>query len=241
MSYAVVTTFSQKGYEVYGKRMVESFEKFWPADIALYVYYEGEKPQDASPRAVWLSLDKVSDRNRFAATHTDGDPRDYRTCVVRYCHKVFAMTSAPRVTGHLIWLDGDCESFAPATPALLQEVCAELGQVGSFLGRPHARHTETGFWSVRTDNRGSQFLDELRKLYTSDEIMKLPELHDCMAFDSVRRKFERAGYRFRNICPGARGLDAFIHSPLKEFITHNKGPQAKLKNYGDDMISEVAA
>ena len=40
-SVAVVTSFSPDGYELYGRRMVETFEKFWPADIKLYVYYEG--------------------------------------------------------------------------------------------------------------------------------------------------------------------------------------------------------
>ena len=58
MSVAVVTSFSPSGYKLYGKRMLETFEKYWPSDIKLYVYYEGETPPaDASGRAIWISLD----------------------------------------------------------------------------------------------------------------------------------------------------------------------------------------
>ncbi len=236
MSYAVVTTFSPKGYEVYGRRMIESFAAFFPEDVALHAYHEGEKPSDASPRAVWRSLEDDKDRAKFMAQHTDSKDKDYRKWPVRYCHKVFAMTSAPRETDHLIWLDGDSEAFAKVNHDMLALVCADPGQAGSYLGRPYFRHTETGFWSVRKNNCGWDFLDELRRTYTLGELFNLSEWHDCMAFDYVRRKFERAGHRFKNLCPGARGLRVFEQSPLKDFITHNKGPDAKLRNYGDDML-----
>lgn len=242
MTYTVVTTFSPRGYEVYGRKFIDSFAKLWPADVPFYVYYEGEKPADANERATWKPLDEDVDRQKFMATHTDKDPRDYRTCVVRFSHKVFAMTGAPRDTDNLIWCDADCETFAPVTHDMIKGVCADPGQVGSFLGRPYARHTETGFWSVRMNNCGDDFLDELRRTYTSGDILNLNEHHDCMAFDYVRRKFERAGHRFKNICPLAKGLEVFEHSRLSQFITHNKGPDRKLKNYGDSMsaMQEVA-
>lgn len=241
MNYSVVTTFSHRGYQVYGRKFISSFAEYWPADVPLYVYYEGEIPEDASDRAVWKPLDADMDRKRFMETHTDKDPRDYRTCVVKFSHKVFAATGAPR-DDNLIWLDSDCLTFAPVTHEMLKGVCADPGQVGSFLGRPYHRHSETGFWSVRMNNCGDDFLDELRRMYTSGDVLNLSEHHDCMVFDTVRRKFERAGHRFKNLCPLARGLEVFEHSRLSAFITHNKGPERKLKHYGDSMSAarEVA-
>lgn len=239
MTFAVVTSFSPKGYQVYGKRFIETFAH-WPEDVPLYVYYEGEKPLDASERAIWKPLDADVDRQRFMTTHKDEDPKDYRKCVVRYSHKVFAMTAAPRETDHLIWVDADCETFAPVTHDMLKAVCGDPGQVGSFLGRPYHRHSETGFWSVRMDTSGDDFLDVLRMTYTSGEILTLSEHHDCMAFDFVRRRFERAGHRFKNLCPNATGLGVFQQSRLKDFITHNKGPDAKERVYGDSMMEDAA-
>jgi hypothetical protein len=69
MSVAVVTSFSPQGYQLYGKRMLQTFDQFWPKDVNLYVYYEGEKPSDASPRAEWLPLDADEDRAAFMAAY----------------------------------------------------------------------------------------------------------------------------------------------------------------------------
>lgn len=244
MTFAVVTTFSPKGYEVYGRRFIESFAQHWPADVPLYVYHEGEKPTDANPRANWMPLDDDKDRARFMETHQDKPDRadDYRWCVVRYSHKVWAQTAAPRDTDHLIWTDADCETFAPVTEAMLRAVCGDQGQAGSFLGRPYHRHSETGFISYNMKSCGDWLLDALRQFYVLGDVLNLSEWHDCMAYDFMRRKFERAGHRFKNICPDAKGLSVFEQSPLKAFIRHNKGPDRKQKTYGDSMLSmeEVA-
>lgn len=241
MTYSVVTTFSEKGYEIYGGRMVETFAQFWPADVPLYVYYEGKKPPDASDRATWMPLDADTDRQRFMSKYTDTDPRDYRTCVVRYSHKVWAMTGCPRTADNLIYIDGDVVTIAPVTHGMIKGVCPDVGQVCSFLDRPQQRHTETGFLAFRLNSpTGWDFLDEFRRMYTGGDIFNLSELHDCMAFDYVRRKFQRAGHKFKNLCPGARGLSVFEQSRLNDFMIHNKGPERKIRAYGATTLGEVA-
>ncbi len=240
MSVAAVTTFSREGYQVYGKRFINSFVEFWPESVGLNVFYEGEKPADANPKCIWHPLDADPDRKAFMEQYQDIDPKDYRKCPVRFCHKVFAVTS-DRVTDaqYRMWIDADCETFHKVGPANIAAVCPDAGRLGSFLGRPYHRHTETGFWAVDREASGDEFLDDLRRMYTSGELFNLRELHDCMAFDTVLRRFEKAGYRFRNLCKGARGLDVFEQSPLKEFIRHNKGPGAKMEVYGN-VASEIS-
>lgn len=237
MKIAVVTTFSPKGFDVYGTQFISSFQKHWPSDVQLFVFYETGTPMQAEG-AIWRCLDLDDDRRQFMARHKDPDVHDYRKWPVRYCHKVFAMTAVPRLYDHIIWLDADTVTHTDVTAQMLTDVLALPGQAGSYLGRPYYSHTETGFLSFNLLACGGDALDEMRRMYTSDEMMNLPELHDCMVFDYVRRKMERAGYRFRNICPNARGLDVFEHSPLKNFIRHNKGPNRKEKAYGDAMLPE---
>lgn len=41
MKYAAVTTFNKSGYEQYGRTMVETFDKYWPEHVELFVYTEG--------------------------------------------------------------------------------------------------------------------------------------------------------------------------------------------------------
>lgn len=236
----LITTFSPKGYAVYGRRMIGSVANYWPQDVRFLVYHEGEKPEDAHPRAEWVSLDDDKDRAAFMASHKDVEqtPGDYRFRVVRYSHKVWAITGAPR-SRYMIWLDADSETLNPVTHDYLRKLLPSPAKVAAYLGRPYHKHSETGFISFDTHAGGSEFLDELRKLYISGAVKTLPEWHDCMAFDFVRRKFERAGYRFDNLCPDAIGLSVFEQSPLDKIVKHNKGPERKEIAYGDPMLEAV--
>jgi hypothetical protein len=53
---AVVTTCHRQGYEQYGRRMVETFDRYWPKDITLYLYAEGFQPDIRSDRIVTIDL-----------------------------------------------------------------------------------------------------------------------------------------------------------------------------------------
>lgn len=242
-SFAVVTTFSPKGYRVYGRPMIETFAKHWPADVPLYVYYEGETPADANPRAEWLSLDTDPDRSRFMAEHRDapydGKHLNYGQWPVTYCHKVFAYTAAPRLTDYLIWLDGDTETFGPVTQDLLERIAPGREQPASYLGRPWWRHSETGF--ICFNLRYPDFLNTLRAVYTSGRVDQLPEQHDCAAFDDVRRRWEWDGHRFRNLSAKGFGLEVFEQTELAGVMRHNKGAASKMVAYGRDMLPPVEA
>ena len=237
MTYAVVTTFSPLGYEVYGRRMLESFARYWPEDIEIYVYYEGTRPHDAHPRAQWRSLDNDKDRAAFMAAHKD-HPTSYRLQPVKFSHKVFAVTSAPRDTDWLIWLDGDIETIAPVTHDFLESVTPE-GVLASYLGRKWWNHTETGFVAYRLNEMGKSFLDDLRRMYRTGRILQLEEKHDCAAFDELRERYEKIGYKFNDLGKDYRppkitleSLNVMEHSVLAPYLWHNKGNARKLHAYG---------
>lgn len=239
-SFAVVTTFSPEGYRVYGRRMIETFAKRWPADVPLYVYYEGDKPADA-PQAVWRSLDVDPDRAGFMTSHKDapfdGKHLNYGQWPVTYCHKVFAYTAAPRLTDYMIWLDGDTETFGPVTQDLLERIAPAHEQPASYLGRPWWRHSETGF--ICFNLRFPDFLDTVRSIYTSGRIDELTEQHDCAAFDDARRSWEWDGHRFRNLSSAGYGLEVFEQTELASVMRHNKGASGKMVAYGKDMLPAV--
>ena len=60
MSIAVITTFPEKNYKVYGERMIDSFVKHWPSNIILHVYYEGSCPPDKGNRVQYGDLHQAS-------------------------------------------------------------------------------------------------------------------------------------------------------------------------------------
>jgi hypothetical protein len=227
-SVAVVTSFSPQGYELYGKNAIETFAQFWPQDVKLYVYYEGEKPKDASPRAEWRSLDDDPERAAFMSAHTD-HATDYNLMPVRFSHKVFALTAAPRDTDWLIWLDGDVETQAPVTHKFLDSIYPQ-DIVAAYMGRSWWNHTETGFVAYRLDDDGKQFLDDLRAMYTTGEVVNIvyrgkPQQHDCAAFDVLREEWEKLGHTFFDLGVDHKGpdLDVMAFTPLGMVMYHNKG------------------
>src|SRR4051794_11424573 len=69
---AAVTTCNREGYELYGRRLLESFDRHWPASVTLHLYAEGFAPDVTSPRIVAHDLlgaapDLVEFRRRHAA------------------------------------------------------------------------------------------------------------------------------------------------------------------------------
>ncbi len=49
-SFAAVTSFDRRGYELYGRELLESFDRHWPAEVRLTVYAEGFTPELPSAR-----------------------------------------------------------------------------------------------------------------------------------------------------------------------------------------------
>lgn len=62
MTLTVVTGWSPEGWELYGRRFLESFDRFWPLDVALIVYGEAA----VSP----LMLEALFDRKTMKARTT---------------------------------------------------------------------------------------------------------------------------------------------------------------------------
>ncbi len=244
---AVVTSFSPSGYDLYGKRMLETFEKFWPADVKLYVYYEGEKPKDATGRAEWISLDADEDRAAFMAAFTD-HPKDYNLQPVKFSHKVFAVTSAPRDTDWLIWLDGDVETTSHVSHRFLKDIYPD-DIVAAYLGRQWWNHTECGFVAYRLNDDGKRFLDDLRLMYTTGEIVEIEDYrgkkqqHDCAAFDLVREAYEMEGHQFYDMGAGHKGpdLDVMAYTALSTVMYHYKGNRkhVQVTNRYDQLVRLV--
>lgn len=220
---------------VYGRRLIEAFDKHWPQGVVLHVYHEGNRPELDRERVKWIPLDDDADRRDFMARFQDPKERiwDYTKGIVKYSHKVWAMSSVNTDADALIWMDGDTETLQPITPEYLDSLLPKNAIV-SYLHRPYF-HTETGLVVFRLDEWGRNFLRDLRQVYISGVIAKLPAQHDCAAFDFMRNKYEDAEFKFHNLCPGAKGLAVFEQSPLKGYIAHNKGTGGRHRAYGTRM------
>ena len=135
MTIAVITTFPEKSYKVYGERMIDSFVAHWPRNIILHVYYEGSCPPDKGDRVKYVDLhqaspDLVAFKNKYkndpvANGETNGIPGGVRRLPeagkndkgkgsflwdsVRFSHKTFCVDHALKTIAAdmVLWLDAD--------------------------------------------------------------------------------------------------------------------------------------
>lgn len=227
-----VTSFSQTGYEKYGKRMLESAIKHWPTEII--VYHEGKEPD--------LKHEKISYRNLFDITgivpflqHIQNVPKahgkweggyDYNFDCWKFCRKVFAQLAVLKGDDHdkVFWLDADLE-FKKDVPEYFLNGLLPSAVAVAYLGRT-GWYTETGFVGFnKQSHRFDDFIRCYEECYRKGIIFTLRRWHDCEAFDWARAKSEVTGHNLSMFyINGKTDIDVLSQSVLAEYMTHHKGP-----------------
>jgi len=232
----VVTSFGPAGYELYGKRFLDSFERHWPRTVDLVAYVEdGTRHPRAQTRMLW----NVEGCTEFISRHYSdpsangmvpaacwsrndiGKGRSYRTNAVKFCRKPFAVRDAARRTdaGILVWIDADVVTTAPVPADLVERVLQ--GRECAYLGRKNT-HSECGFLAFRLPH-ARNLIEDWAGAYQSDEVFRMREQHDSYVFDVCR---ERGRVRSQNMTPEGRG-HVWFQSPLGQYMDHLKGEERK--------------
>ena len=225
MKVMVCSTWSDAGFEAYGRRWLETAKEHWDESIDINVITDAR-------------LAMVPEFRSFMERHAGMrlDPQepgyDYRQDLVRFAYKVFAIRAALGEAiddGHdwLIWLDGDVETRAPLTMEFLASILPE-DKDGVLLSRAHtAPHPECGFMAFNLRRKGADFIRKFAGMYVKDDVLKLAELHDSYVFMvCVLAHVESDQSEWHDLCPvggGPHGLDAFEASPLDSVFVHKKG------------------
>jgi hypothetical protein len=251
-----VTSFSPAGYKEYGERFLRSFCRFWPQDVLLAVFHEGQCPPIADDRILYFDLREDAELADFVLRHganprargvvhtLDGrEVRDFRFDALRFAPKVFALTSPvlPSSTWR-VWIDADVETTRQIPETFFSKLLRDEQAVAVYLGRPPEvfRTSECGFVAYRQGSpAGRQFLLDLRENYTTGKVFGMPEQHDSFVFDALRAAYEQVGCRFHDLAhpwyESLRGTalsfeehgHPWPHTRLGEYLTHHKGPRGK--------------
>lgn len=223
MNRKIITTLGPGGWEVYGKRFVESFQAFWPKDITLEIYchdHGGKLP--SYPGVVFKELDHTQTFKKLKGVlgqQANNGP------MLEYSFKAVALTQA--VTPDLDWIgfvDADTETMQPVDNRLLDDLFDNEYDL-TYLYRKSVRESE-GSWfafNLRTV-AGASLLTDYWGLYDSLDFMNYIKKHDNAILDRLVVVHKAHGLRVKNLAEGALGLDAFHQSTLGAFMIHYKGP-----------------
>lgn len=259
MTFSVVTTFHQAGYDTYGRRMIETFIKNWPQEVKLYVYAENCTVTESAPNLIIRDLHNSSpDLVKFKETWKNvpkangdvtSDPvrskrkdagKGFKWDAVRFAHKVYSIFACSQEcdTDILMWMDADTICHSPITIKDLERMIPQDKDL-CYLGRK-GKYSECGLYSLNLKTEQTKmFLMEFQRVYDKAEtgIFLLEEWHDSFVFDAVRIRFP-----FLKQLDWAQGLitgegHPLINSEWGAWLDHLKGGRKKLgKSKREDLV-----
>lgn len=246
-SKTVVTTFNKKGYELYGKRMIQTFLAHWPNDIKLMVYPE---EHDVEERADNLEIrelhssspELVNFKNRWkddpkAKGELATGPKDhkgkqpgigFRWDAIRFSHKSYSIFHAAKHcnTDLLFWMDADMVCHSSIPHHFIDKMMPEGVGLG-YLGR-EKKFSECGLYGMNlTDSRTLEFLSEFQRNYDSGDLFKMQEWNDCWVFDESRKTIQECHKKWKQYNWSAGLIKGeghpLINSEWGAYLDHLKG------------------
>lgn len=220
----VITTFSIDGYELYGKKMVNTWLRYWPSNYELIVYTEGYNLTEKDPRLIEIDLNKAcpnlqafKDRSKIMFKGADKKVKRHVDKAIRWSHKVYAISHALNCNcNYLIFLDGDTYSNQPIPPNFAQSLVKDHLFAVHFEQLKNGLHFETGLISFNLNHNQMPLLrEELQKGYDDFKIYDLPKAWDGFWFAYLYKNF--------NLDVLNLGNGVFSNPLVKDKLFHNVG------------------
>ena len=246
MSTLVITTFSEDGYHLYGKRLIETWCRYWPATgYTLRLYVEHDLVVD-DPRVEIINLNNVSTKlikfkdycntqlSLLENIKTNRKVRNKILKTVKWCHKVYAIDHALQSEHNcLIFLDGDTYTTNIVNPGVLEKLSANSLFSVHFENLQGMPHYETGLVIF---NKHHPQIDDLKEhltsAYDSGEIFDLRKSWDGFWFAILHRRRE---YIVNDLAGGCfRGV--FTNPVVKSILVHEAGND-KYQGHGFNTFS----
>lgn len=248
---AVVTSFSEDGWETYAKDMVWSIAEHWDPTIKVIAYYHdfdiNTKDLPKSKSIEYRNLNDLNEliefRERFKEYDgTMGGKTSYtfRLDAIKFCHKVFAITDCAfnlsetmEKPGWLVWLDADTVAVRPLNRHQLLQSLPKNSDI-VHLGRKNFTYSETSFIGFNLESQPPvDFLGDFLGAYLSGELFHYREWHDGFIFERLITIYKAHGLKFHDwtgsldIKSMTEGKQAFDLFPLSDYVKHKKGAKKK--------------
>lgn len=230
MKLGIVTTFSDKGFDEYGKYFVESCKKFVDKNITIY-FYTDNKQLEPRDNFVLRNLESsIPDLTEFKKRNGHKQPKKFLYDAVRFSHKSYCIYHAAKNNNvdKLFWLDSDTEIFGNITQEYLNSFLPD-DTFTSYLGRPD--YSETGFLGFNLNyNHSDDFFNKFKEYYDTDKIYDLKGQLDCHVYDAARIFVEdKFNTKNLNLSPEGVGKHHFNHV-FEDHMIHYKGERKQKRD-----------
>jgi len=228
MSTLVLTTFSEDGYHLYGKRMIDTWCQYWPENYKLRIYAEHDFTVD-DPRVEVVNIHDAShdlvafkqDAYNMANDETDKKKHNKIIKTVKWCHKVYAMADALRGNqDYTIFLDADTYTKNKVPAGQLESLAKNNLFSVHFEQLQGMPHYETGLIIF---NMHHEQIEDLKKnltsAYDTKEIFRMPKSWDGFWFAELHK---RRKYQVVDLA-GGRRTGVFTHPKVKDILVHEAG------------------
>jgi len=244
----VITSFTEEGYELYGKEFIRTFKQFWPDNVRLVVYYEGD---DVFRRMQgWEDYWQVRHIKDFMDALTFDiqkgilpDGQYNINLDARMARKPFMQAHAlEQYGGKVFWLDADSVTHSAVPYMFLDELLPD-DKLCCYLGRHTASgerwyYTESGCLGWNSKHPlCERFMRAYKDYFLFGAWMTHKIWHDCEAFDELRAS-SGAQDQFVNLAAHLpQGtMHVFINSVLGTYMDHRKGPRKHSRSTGKDLV-----
>ena len=229
MNIGVVTTLNKKLYKQYGHKFFDTYN--WPFDLIVYSEDMLEVPNQRI--VVRSTFDEIPSCEEFVNRNKQREvpdtPDGFLQDAVRFSYKVYAYTDQlihNEDYDGVICIDADSVFYKPIDVEWVKEHLHRNDTMMCYLGRGN-HYSECGFLYFNMKHKSTKaYAREMKRMYDSDEIYQLPEVHDSYIWDHVRKAFESNSVKNHNIGDGKVG-HVQARSILGPIYDHIKGPKRK--------------
>jgi hypothetical protein len=229
MNIGVVTTLNKKLYKQYGYRFFETYN--WPFDLIVYSEDMLDIPnQSLIVRSTFDEIPSCEEFvNRNKQREVPDTPEGFLQDAVRFSYKVYAYTD--QIINNedydgIICIDADSVFYKPIDVEWIKQHIHRDDSMMTYLGRGN-HYSECGFLYFNMKHNSTKaYAREMKRMYDSDEIYQLSEVHDSYIWDHVRKAFESNSVKNHNIGDGKVG-HVQARSILGPIYDHIKGPKRK--------------
>ena len=238
----VITSFTKEGFNQYGRKCLETFKHYWPSNVKLTIYHEGEIETPLKKHFNWVPIEEVEHLGSFLNNlhfplMRGGDPYDINWDA-RMARKSFMqMHSCQKYGGKVFWLDGDTITHAQVPETFLDE-CLPFDKLNCFLGRDGWYYTESGFIGFNAEHPlFRKFYELYLGIFVTGSIFKLKGWHDCYGFDAARKAMN-ADDAFVNLAKDVPigTMHPFINTVCGTYMDHRKGNRKDSRTPATELV-----